>query len=257
MVCSNSLHGSFTLIRTDRGSWFSTLTLIGSVLVGTSWSCATENLPPDEQSFRHTVRQWHAGVARAIKIQADWEKPEGGWFKFHFRRRSLYVRKHEKMFMESERKLREFMHGYPDSKWADDAAVCLCLQYAVISLPQSPYTDKAVSAYRRVIEEYPEGELEPWTIGLLDRMVGIRQILAGEFALSTAVPLKECSVWTRLRQCFLYMRVTEYLKIEDFERAELEYAEMKNASLLDDSLAMDLAGHIATWRSRSRKYPAD
>lgn len=77
--------------------------------------------------------------------------------------RRNFVKKNEKKWLEVAQELKEYINKYPQGTWADDAALCLAMEYFTISLPGNLYTEEAIKAGRAYLADFPDGKLEDWT----------------------------------------------------------------------------------------------
>lgn len=130
-------------------------------------NCEKQQLP-EETSFKKIMKT-------LIKLEQSFGKITERQVEVHddtlnmililrdYRNRRNFVKKNERKWLRVAQELKEFINKYPQGTWADDASLCLAMEYFTISLPGNLYTEEAIKAGREYLANFPDGKLEDWT----------------------------------------------------------------------------------------------
>ena len=231
-----------------------TIAIISMYLLITNISCQKKPMSIDEQAFKYLVKKWYKTVACLIKISSG-ERPIGELdVEYELHLVSNYIASREDDFRSFDDEFKNFIRTYPSSPWADDAALCLGIQYLLISTPETSFIEEAIQAYRIVVDKYPNGVLQPWTLDILYKIRPVKKmIIMNPIGPPTDKYFSNLSIYQKAREVFIRGIVTEHLKVKDFESAEREYEKMKEDTMINIASLKFVEETIELWKEHEKE----
>jgi hypothetical protein len=199
----------------------------------------------DESEFKDVASNMYRFLKKVDEIKPKSVKQDDGAVLIVTKEITDYVLKRRIEFERLKTRLENFISEFPTSEWCDDAMLFLGVSYLSVNLKEVPFTKDVIIVYRRIIDEYKELNIEPWTKKTLN---GIRIGI-----IFNPIPGEE---WTenledrdRIKVYFSRAIITEYLKMGNFEKAKLLLARFKDR---DDSIALsgnikNIKNYIENW----------
>lgn len=226
--------------------------LVSTQIILNTTSC--RKMPPDEEAFKYLVKKWYKAIACLIKASSG-EKPIGELdVEYELHLISNYIASKEDDFRSFADDFKNFMRTYPSSPWTDDSALCLGIQYLLISTPETSFKEEAIQAYRIVVDKYPHGVLQPWTLDILYKIRPIRKaIIMNPFGPPTDKYFSNLSIYQKVREVFIRSIVTEHLKVKDYEGSEREYAKLKEDTMINPASLKIIEEIIELWKEHANE----
>lgn len=180
----------------------------------------------DTWEFQRVAMNMKKFLEKVDRLEPEVTKQENGNVVIVTKKITEYVLAHKNKFDILKNKLEEFITKFPDSEWHEDAVVLLGASYLTVNLKEAPFTKGAIDTYSKIIEIDKKFNINSWTKHLLSdlKVASIFEPIPGE---DWMTDLKENEI---LKVIFSRALVTEYLKIENFERAEHLVDIFKNRS---------------------------
>jgi tetratricopeptide (TPR) repeat protein len=240
-------------VKMDRNSKIIVMSILSIssiflfILIGLS--IANSPISDAEKSFYSILKPLVKKLKKVDKIPAEKTIKDGEVY-FSTKKATNYVYRNMKNWENFERELNKFILTYPQSRWKDDAAICLGIEYLVISLKEKPLTQKALTAYQNALD-LPQIALEEKTKKYFKNM-NISYIFSSP---PYEEWIGELDEETRLRVIFARAKIIEYLKIGDFQGAKDEIAKIAEVKELNFKKNIDSLQEIVnSWEDKYKKH---